>query len=143
MTRMKPHKKLEVWKKGIELVRMIYKTVEKLPVREQFGLTSQIQRAAVSIPSNIAEGAGRQTRKEFINYLHIAQGSLSELDTHLEIAVAVKYLTENDLAELYVVMDDIDKMLSGLIFSLKKQLTTHNLLLTSLSGGYENAGIES
>lgn len=82
----KPHKKLDVWNLSMEIVEKIYKTTSSFPSHERYGLTSQIRRAAVSVPSNIAEGAARQTPKELINFLHIAQGSLSELDTHLDIA---------------------------------------------------------
>ena len=83
----KPHKKLNVWGSAMELVVDVYRLTESFPSRETYSLTSQIRRAAISIPSNIAEGAARQTRKEFVNYLHMAQGSLSELDTQIEIAV--------------------------------------------------------
>jgi len=76
----KPHKKLEAWKQSMDLVVEIYKATEQLPKQEIYGLTNQVRRAAVSIPCNIAEGAARQTKKEFTNFLHIAQGSLSELD---------------------------------------------------------------
>ncbi len=81
----KPHKKLNVWHKSIDLVQKIYEMTETFPKIENYGITNQIRRAAVSIPSNIAEGAARQTKKEFIQFVHVAQGSLSELDTHLEI----------------------------------------------------------
>jgi len=78
-----------------------------------------MRRAAVSIPANISEGAARQTKKEFIQFLHMAQGSLSELDTHVEISKNLAYLREADLHELPLLMNDIDKMLTGLIKSLK------------------------
>jgi four helix bundle protein len=82
----KPHKRLEVWRQSMDLTINIYRTTEKFPSQELYGLTNQLRRAAVSIPSNIAEGAARQTKKEFTNFLHIAQGSLSELDTQLSLA---------------------------------------------------------
>jgi four helix bundle protein len=81
----KPHKKLEAWKQSMDLVIEIYRTTSNFPNQEIYGLTNQIRRATVSIPSNIAEGAARQTKKEFSNYLHMAQGSLSELDTQIEL----------------------------------------------------------
>jgi len=115
----KPHKKLDVWKKSIELVQNIYKLTETFPKSEFYGLTNQMRRAAVSIPANISEGAARQTKKEFIQFLHVSQGSLSELDTHLEISKNLAYLKEDDLQELPLLMNDIDKMLTGLIKSLK------------------------
>ena len=83
----KPHKRLAVWRKSVDLVVETYKVTKTFPTEERYGLTDQVRRAAVSIPANIAEGAGRRTKKEFINFLHISQGSLSELDTHLEIAL--------------------------------------------------------
>ena len=79
-----------------------------------------MRRAAISVPANISEGAARQTKKEFIQYLHMAQGSLSELDTHLEIALRLDYMKEISLQELSILMNDIDKMLTGLIKSLKR-----------------------
>ena len=117
---IKPHKRLEVWKKAIDLTVDVYKHSEKFPKTEIYGLTSQIRRAAVSIPSNVAEGAARQTRKEFINYLHIAQGSLSELDTQLLIANRLKYIPGTTYKEVESEIETISKMITGLIKSLKK-----------------------
>jgi four helix bundle protein len=92
---MKTHKDLEVWKESIELVKQIYETTKEFPKEEIYGLTSQIKRCAVSIPANIAEGAARRTRKEFINFLYISLGSLSELETLLLVAKEVKILSNN------------------------------------------------
>jgi four helix bundle protein len=113
-------KRLEVWKKAIELTVDVYKHSEKFPKTEIYGLTSQIRRAAVSIPSNVAEGAARQTRKEFINYLHIAQGSLSELDTQLVIANKLEYIPDIAYKDIEKKTETISKMITGLIKSLKK-----------------------
>lgn len=113
----KPHKKLNAWKLSIDLVTQVYKITKTFPKEEQYCLTSQIRRAAISIPSNIAEGAARQTRKEFSNYLHMAQGSLSELDTQLQIARNLDYLRANEWEILEAQMYQIDKMISGLIRS--------------------------
>lgn len=82
---MKSFKDLEVWKRSMDLVTQIYRITQNFPVNEQYGLTSQMRRAAVSIPSNIAEGQGRHNSKEFIHFLYIAKGSLAELDTQLQI----------------------------------------------------------
>ena len=79
----KPHKKLDAWKLSMDLVIDVYQRTERFPGQERYSLIDQIRRATISIPSNIAEGAARQTKKEFTNYLHIAQGSLSELDTQI------------------------------------------------------------
>lgn len=111
----KPHKKLDLWNSAMALAVDIYSATDTFPRDERYSLTDQIRRAAVSVPSNIAEGAGRQTRKEFVNYLHMAQGSLSELDTQLELARRLGYLTR----DIWMIFDGqverIDKMLSGLI----------------------------
>jgi len=82
----KPHKRLRVWQLGMDMAVDVYKLTETFPSGEKFGLTSQMRRCVVSIPSNISEGAARNTQKEFSNFLHIAQGSLSELDNQLELA---------------------------------------------------------
>jgi four helix bundle protein len=116
----KPHKNLDVWKKSIEFVQKVYELTETFPKSEFYGLTNQMRRSAVSIPANISEGAARQTKKEFIQFLHMAQGSLSELDTHLEIAIRLGYFKENNFSDLSLLTNDIDKMLTGLIKSLKK-----------------------
>ena len=111
----KPRKNLDVWKMAMDLVTDIYKITDAFPSREAYALTDQLRRASISIPSNIAEGAARQTKKEFINFLHIAQGSLSELDTQLEIAKRLAYLRLEQLAVVDAQMIRIDKMLTGLI----------------------------
>lgn len=111
----KPHKKLNVWKKAIDLVLMIYNVSQEFPEEEKFSLTSQIRRSAISISANIAEGAARHTKKEFVNFLHIAQASLSELDTHLEISKRLNYISDKDYNEINLIMSEIDKIISGLI----------------------------
>jgi len=90
------HKDLEVWKKSMDLVSNIYKITESFPNKELYGLTNQIRRAAVSVPSNIAEGAARSSKKEFIQFLYIALGSLSELETQIIIANRLEYLNNLD-----------------------------------------------
>jgi len=116
----KPHKKLEAWKQSINLVIKLYKIIDSFPREEKYVLTDQIRRSSISIPSNIAEGAARNTKKEFINFLHIAQGSLSELDTQLEISLKLGYLTDVSYNNLDEIMISIDKMISGLIRSQRK-----------------------
>ena len=115
----KPHKRLELWKASMELVALIYKFTHNFPSHEQFALTSQIRRSAVSVPANIAEGAARRTKKEFMQYLHISQGSLSELDTLLELSRGLKYLTQEAWNVIDAQMVRIDKMISGLIRKLQ------------------------
>jgi four helix bundle protein len=105
----KPHKRLDVWNKSIDLTVDIYKISETFPKTEVYGLTGQMRRAAVSIPSNIAEGAARQTRKEFINFLHMAQGSLSELDTQLVISSRLEYISIETYNEIENKTETISK----------------------------------
>jgi len=102
------------------LIEKTYELTKDYPSSENYGLTNQMRRAAISIPANISEGAARQTKKEFIQFLHMAQGSLSELDTHFEISERLGYLKENHLRELSLLMNDVDKMLTGFIKSLKR-----------------------
>jgi four helix bundle protein len=118
----KPHKKLDLWNAAMELAVLVYHVTDSFPKAERYGLTDQVRRAIASVPSNIAEGAGRQTKKEFINYLHMAQGSLSELDTHLELAKRLGYLAQDNWAIIDRRMERIDKMLSGLIRHQKSNI---------------------
>ncbi len=105
------HKDLDVWKKSMDLVEAIYRLTQKFPDAEKFGLTSQMRRAAVSIPSNIAEGAARKGDKELIHFLHIALGSLSELDTQYAIAVRINYASKEESIENQI--NDVKKLLPG------------------------------
>lgn len=114
----KPHKKLDVWQAAMKSTTMVYKLTDKFPEEEKFGLVSQMRRAAISIPCNIAEGAARRGKREFRNFLSMAQGSLSELDTQLELSILLGYVRAEDLRELWDQLLRIDKMLSGLIRSL-------------------------
>jgi four helix bundle protein len=116
----KPHKRLDVWNKAIDLTVDIYKLSETFPRTELYGLTSQMRRASISVPSNLAEGAGRQTKKEFVNFLHMAQGSLSELDTQLVISSRLEYISMENYQEIENKIETITKMLTGLIKSLKR-----------------------
>jgi four helix bundle protein len=115
---IKNHKDLEVWKKSMDLVSNIYKITESFPNKELYGLTNQIRRAAISIPSNIAEGAARNSKKEFIQFLYIALGSLSELETQIIIANRLEYL--NNLDTLLDDLKFVQKLINGLIYYLKK-----------------------
>ena len=91
---MKTYRELNAWKEAMNLVEMIYKLTASFPNEEKYGLTSQMQRAVVSIPSNIAEGYGRDSRKEYLYHLSVSRGSLAELETQLLIAIRLKYLAE-------------------------------------------------
>jgi len=110
---------LRVWKLSIDFVREIYRLTNRFPNAETFGLTSQIRRAAVSIPSNIAEGQGRKSSREFKQFLSVAVGSLAELETQLIIAQEIDYLTKEELKPLIVALDDIRKMIKSLALTLK------------------------
>ncbi len=92
---MHPHEKLDVWNKAMDFVVAVYKVTETFPKEEKFGLTSQVRGAAVSVPANIAEGAARNSSKEFAHFLSNAQGSASEVETELLIARRLGYLNEN------------------------------------------------
>jgi len=111
---MRPHERLDVWIKGIDFVVSVYKETEAFPKDEKFGLTSQLRRAAVSIPANIAEGAGRRSTKEFSHFLSNAQGSASEVDTELLIAHRLGYLVESKYLALRVALDEIGRMITDL-----------------------------
>jgi four helix bundle protein len=111
---MRPHEKLDVWRKSIDFVVAIYKATDGFPKEEKFGLTSQLRRAAVSIPANIAEGAGRRSDREFAYFLSNSQGSASEVDTELLIAHRLAFLPENDYRALSSSLDEIGRMLTGL-----------------------------
>ena len=117
----RPHKKLDAWLKAIELTVETYRQTEQLPRDEKFGLISQMRRAAVSIASNIAEGAARDTKKDFIRFLHNARGSLSELDTQVVICIQLGYLSKEACELLNEQMEREGKLLTGLIKYLKNE----------------------
>jgi four helix bundle protein len=119
---MRPHQKLEAWRKALDLVIEIYKHTEKFPREERFGLTSQLRRAAVSIPANIAEGAGRLSKKEFAHFLSNSQGSASELETELIIAHRLGYLDELSFSELTLKLERIGRLITGLTQHLTQSL---------------------
>ena len=114
---MKNHYDLDVWKKSIELVKDIYEISKFFPKEEIYGLTSQIRRAAVSIPSNIAEGASRQSNKEFIQFLYIALGSSSEVETQIIIAKELSFV--KDIESILKQIKEIKKMINGLLRYIK------------------------
>ena len=117
---MKSHKDLDVWQRSMELVVIVYEVTRAWPKEELFGLTSQVRRAAVSIPSNLAEGAGRSSKADFNRFLAIAQGSLAEVETQLEIARRIGFSGDFQLMQQHV--DSIRRMLIG----LQKSLVGHD-----------------
>ena len=115
----KAHHNLEVWKHSLNFVTKIYKITANFPADEKFGLVSQMRRAAVSIPSNIAEGAARNSKKEFINFLHIAQGSTAELETQILISRNLNFVTQSQAQPLVKELEEISRMIIGLQKSLR------------------------
>ena len=118
---MKTHKDLNVWKKSLDFVTTIYSVTNNFPQSEKFGLTNQIRRASVSIPSNIAEGSARNHNKEFVQFLYIALSSASEVDTQLRISENLKYIDKEKSNELLEELESISKMLQGLIKSINNK----------------------
>ena len=115
------YKDLNVYKKSIDFVVDIYKTTESFPDSEKFGLVSQLRRASVSLPSNLAEGSGRNGRKELLNFLHIARGSLFEIKTQLEISHRLGFVSQDDYDKLEERRATIQRMMNALISSLRKK----------------------
>jgi four helix bundle protein len=118
----KPHKSLKAWQLGMDIALEVYRATDLFPTDEKFGLTSQMRRCGVSIPSNIAEGAARNSKKEFINFLYISSGSLSELDTQLELAKRLEFMNDATWNQINEKLNEEDKILSGLIKSQKKDI---------------------
>ncbi|MBQ9164272.1 MAG: four helix bundle protein [Bacteroidaceae bacterium] len=115
------YKELRVWQKSMDLTTKIYNLVKLLPKEETYALSDQMRRAAISIPSNIAEGQGRNSDKEYINFLSIARGSLWELETQLEICVRLGYVEQSIIADTLDLITEVSKMINGLsIFLMSK-----------------------
>jgi four helix bundle protein len=113
---------LRVWQEAMDLVTEIYQMTKLFPSEEKFGLASQLQRAAVSVPSNIAEGHGRKSTNAYLNHLSIPFGSLMEIETQIQIAARLKYITEVDVTRLLARTNHVGKMLSSLKNSLSKHV---------------------
>ena len=113
------YKELDIWVQARKLVKTVYVLTKSFPKDEQFSLTSQIRRCAVSVPSNIAEGCGRQSNKETIHFLHIARGSLFELETQVILANDLEYLT-SDVKQILDEIERVKKLLNGFINYHKK-----------------------
>jgi four helix bundle protein len=116
----KAHRKLVLWDKAVRLVVSVYQVSRRFPAIERFGLAAQMQRAAVSIPSNIAEGAARKGRKEYLQFVYTARGSLSELDTQIEIASQLGYLSAPESARLQSELDEVSRLINGVIAYLSR-----------------------
>lgn len=118
---VKSYQDLIVWQKAMGLVEMVYQATKAFPREELYGLTNQVRRAAVSIPSNIAEGHARNSTAEFRNFLSIAQGSKAEVETQIQIANRLHYISPQQAQEILSLLREISKMLMG----LKNKLTPH------------------
>lgn len=116
---MKSYRELEVWKVSMELVDAVYELTDRFPKSEVFNLTSQLRRAVVSVPSNIAEGWGRENTKDYIRFLLISKGSLMEIEVQLEIAVRQKFATKEEIQKSWDLSQSSLKMLVKLIYSLR------------------------
>ncbi|MFO7651304.1 MAG: four helix bundle protein [bacterium] len=117
------HRRLVLWQKSVSLVEEGYRLTAGLPASERYGLAAQLRRAAVSIPSNIAEGAARQTKREFAQFLFMARGSMSEVDTQMEIARRLGFLGAGDMQQLDRDLEELMKLLHGVLRSLGRSRT--------------------
>lgn len=117
------YRDLDVWQKAMDLVIVCYKLAQQFPSNEKYGLISQIQKAAVSVPANIAEGQARQYVKEFIHHLSIAQGSLAEVETYVQLAERLGYVNKGGVQTILITADQVARMIAGLQKSLKKSKT--------------------
>jgi four helix bundle protein len=127
----RPHKKLEGWRKAMDLVVEVYKATATFPAEERFGLSAQMRRAAVSVPSNIAEGAARGSNRFFVSSLQIARASLSELDTQIAVALRLGYIKQTVADHLDEAADEIERILNGLIASTRRKVAAATAALAS------------
>ena len=118
----RPHQRLDVWQDAMALVEAIYRFSRAFPIAERYALTSQMRRAAISVPSNLAEGAARRSTQDYLRFLSIARGSLSELDTQIEIAHRLGFASLSD--ELTALVDRVFAKLNALIRSLENASAT-------------------
>ena len=121
---MGTYKDLLAWQKGIKLAKAVYQLTANYPLEERFGLTNQMRRCSVSIPSNIAEGFGRSSNKELVQFLYISLGSSNELDTQLTISY--EYISENQFLEIGKLNNEVSKMLLSLIYRRKNGLDSNS-----------------
>lgn len=120
---IKSYRDLDVWKLAMDLVEQCYRFSEGFPRGEEFGLRSQLRRSSISIPSNVAEGHGRSTTRDYLRYVSIAHGSLMELETQVLIAARLRYMSDQEVADLLGRTDEIGRMLTGLAKSLRERLS--------------------
>ena len=123
---MGTYRDLLVWQKSIKLAKAIYQLTANYPSDERFGLTNQMRRCSISIPSNIAEGFGRGSDKELVQFLYISLGSSNELDTQLTISYELSYISENQFLEIGKLNNEVSKMLLSLIYRRKNGLDSNS-----------------
>jgi len=117
---MNSYKELEVWQKSMDLCSMIYQATNHFPLEEKYSLTAQLRRSAISIPSNIAEGWGRNNKKEYIQFLRYSRGSCLELETQVLLSIRLKYLNEKSSADIQNYLESILMMINKLISRLRQ-----------------------
>lgn len=120
MSAIRTFRDLIAWQLGMRLAKAIYQTTRRMPREEMFGLTSQMRRAATSVPSNIAEGYGRGSTKDYLKHLRVARGSLAELSTQYELTIELEMLTSSD--PVWDLLEETDRVLQGLIRSIKPRV---------------------
>jgi four helix bundle protein len=125
-SKINTYRDLLVWQKGMALAKQVYRMTEEFPDREKFGLIAQMRRAAVSVPSNIAEGQARQGRKEFVQFLSHAEGSLAELETQLALALDLGYCAHSGVKETVVLIAELQRMLTSLRLKVAARLATNH-----------------
>ena len=133
------YRDLDAWQKSMDLVEEIYRITKDFPREEQFGLTNQIRRSATSVPANIAEGQGRLHRAEFLRLLSVARGSLTETETHLQIAVRLGYIDRDSAKEAWALSQRVGRQLTGLIKSLEGKNGGNSIRISETTESY---GIE-
>jgi four helix bundle protein len=123
---IKDYRDLVVWQRAMDLTEMVYGMSRSFPKEEIFGLTAQLRRAAVSVPANIAEGQGRHTTRDFIQFLSIASGSLKELETHVLIAQRLGYIIDDAASQAIALAAEVGRLKSGLVRSLREKIPSGN-----------------
>jgi four helix bundle protein len=119
MTTVRNYRELIVWQKAMDLVELVYQATKQFPKEELYGLTSQIRRSAVSIPSNIAEGQARKSTAEFLNFLSIANGSRAEMETQILLAQRLNYAANDTAQKILALSEEVNRLLNGLMNSLR------------------------
>lgn len=131
---IKSHKDLRVWEAAMDMAVAVYKATDSFPKQEMFGLVSQMRRSASSVPANIAEGFSRQYKPEFVQFLHISKGSLSELQTHIDLSERLGFLAPSTAALLEEKTDAVGRMLYGLLSTVKQASVTSTKRVKQTTG---------